>query len=142
MFHCHGWIRIQIDLGKIEHHDPESDEFDQLRLRRLDEYITVILDEIKRIQENTSLLQYTHTKTQIGDYLHIFLDKNRKSLYLKNFYTFVASLNEASYGILYEMDLDNCEDYYPFVTYKLMGSTFEECPETLFNGNFNGMIDY
>lgn len=60
MYHCHGWIRIQIDIRNIEHNDPESDEFDKIYFKKLDDYTTKILAELKRVQENTSLLQYTY----------------------------------------------------------------------------------
>lgn len=143
MYNAHGWINLRISpkASELETINTISIQYDEIEEKLYEEFIEKIKLELERIKKENLFIKYEIINfNNFSNFLTIQYSRNHKSNILKDFYSFVAKLNDGSHGLLYEIDDENdFNEHKPYKIYRLLGNEFKEIEETNFNNQLGNI---
>lgn len=142
MYNCYGWIKLGVSRKHIDHNALDEEHQQTLIDKKeinLGEEVSNKIEEL--FKNDIGKYRYIGGMNNLDEFLSLQYSRNHGSSRIRDFYKWVAEISDGSHGILYEID-DEAKGFNPdkpYKVYRLIGSTFEECEETLINEKFKGL---
>ena len=137
MFNSHGWIQLGMNRRQLDIMDEEVQmQYDKLDIE-LDKKVKTRLQEIKATNEIIKF-DFIGSMNNLDSFLSIQFSRNHFNSTLREFYKWISEISDGCHGILYEIDDEgkNFNPDKPYKIWRLIGSEFEECKETIINEKY------
>jgi len=137
MFNSYGWIQFGMNRKGTDIMDEELQiRYDKKDIE-LDMQVKLKLKEIKELNEIIRF-DFIGGMNNLESFLSVQLSRNHFNSTLRKFYEWVSQISDGSHGILYEIDDEdkNHNPNRPYKVWRLIGTEFEECEETIINEKY------
>ncbi len=137
MFNSYGWIQLGINQKNIDSLD-EEEEMKYYELNK--ELNNKVKSRLQDIMDTNEVIRFDFIDNlnNLESFLSIQLSRNHFNNTLRELYKWISEISDGSHGVLYELNDEdkNLNDDRPYRIWKLIGSEFEQCEESIMNEKY------